>query len=154
MCEPVVHNYSEGTDLEWRQYVDVTIEPDVRVVWDDFTKTPEDGEGGEEAAMKMCRRSGRRLGEAKRVGKRSNSSAGFHRHGHTRRTPPPSAAGKRKANLQTFTSTERVGLAFPVGLARLPGLQRNARGRRKLASRRPSARGRGVVEVGELVNCA
>jgi len=41
-------------DLEWRQYVDVTIEPDVTpFVWDDFTKTPEMVRAGEEAAMKM-----------------------------------------------------------------------------------------------------
>ena len=40
-------------DLEWRQYVDVTIEPDVTpFVWDDFTKTPEMVRAGEEAAMK------------------------------------------------------------------------------------------------------
>jgi NTE family protein len=40
-------------DLEWRQYVDVTIEPDVTpFVWDDFTKTPEMVRTGEEAAMK------------------------------------------------------------------------------------------------------
>jgi NTE family protein len=41
-------------DLEWRQYVDVTIEPDVTpFVWDDFTKTPEMVRAGEEAAMKV-----------------------------------------------------------------------------------------------------
>jgi NTE family protein len=41
-------------DLEWRQYVDVIIEPDVTpYVWDDFTKTPEMVRAGEEAAMKM-----------------------------------------------------------------------------------------------------
>src|SRR5713101_704356 len=41
-------------DLEWRQYVDVTIEPDVTpFLWDDFTKTPEMVRAGEEAAMKM-----------------------------------------------------------------------------------------------------
>ncbi|HXH68176.1 MAG TPA: hypothetical protein VNI81_13315, partial [Candidatus Limnocylindrales bacterium] len=40
-------------DLEWRQYVDVTIEPDVTpFVWDDFTKTPEMVLAGEAAAMK------------------------------------------------------------------------------------------------------
>jgi len=40
-------------DLEWRQYVDVTIEPDVTpFLWDDFTKTPERVRAGEEAAMK------------------------------------------------------------------------------------------------------
>src|SRR5712664_4646238 len=40
-------------DLEWRQYVDVTIEPDVTpFLWDDFTKTPEMVRAGEEAAMK------------------------------------------------------------------------------------------------------
>jgi NTE family protein len=40
-------------DLEWRQYVDVTIEPDVTpFVWDDFTKTPEMVLAGETAAMK------------------------------------------------------------------------------------------------------
>jgi NTE family protein len=40
-------------DLEWRQHVDVIIEPDVtRFVWDDFTKTPEMVRAGEEAAMK------------------------------------------------------------------------------------------------------
>ena len=40
-------------DLEWRQYVDVTIEPDVTpFVWDDFTKTPEMVRAGEAAAMK------------------------------------------------------------------------------------------------------
>jgi NTE family protein len=41
-------------DLEWRQYVDVIIEPDVTpYVWDDFTKTPEMVRAGEEAAMKV-----------------------------------------------------------------------------------------------------
>jgi NTE family protein len=40
-------------DLEWRQYADVIIEPDVTpFVWDDFTKTPEMVRAGEEAAMK------------------------------------------------------------------------------------------------------
>jgi len=40
-------------DLEWRQHVDVIIEPDVtRFVWDDFTKTPEMVRAGEEAALK------------------------------------------------------------------------------------------------------
>ena len=40
-------------DLEWRQYVDVVIEPDVRpFVWDDFSKTHEMVRAGEEAAMK------------------------------------------------------------------------------------------------------
>jgi NTE family protein len=40
-------------DLEWRQHVDVILEPDVtRFVWDDFTKTPEMVRAGEEAAMK------------------------------------------------------------------------------------------------------
>jgi NTE family protein len=40
-------------DLEWRQYVDVIIEPDVTpFVWDDFTKTPERVRAGEAAAMK------------------------------------------------------------------------------------------------------
>ena len=40
-------------DLEWRQYVDVTIEPDVTpFVWDDFTKTPEMVLAGEAAAIK------------------------------------------------------------------------------------------------------
>jgi NTE family protein len=41
-------------DLEWRQYVDVIIEPDVTpFVWDDFTKTPEMVRAGEAAAIKM-----------------------------------------------------------------------------------------------------
>jgi NTE family protein len=41
-------------DLEWRQYADVIIEPDVTpFVWDDFTKTPEMVLAGEAAAMKM-----------------------------------------------------------------------------------------------------
>jgi NTE family protein len=41
-------------DLEWRQYADVIIEPDVTpFVWDDFTKTREMVRAGEEAAMKM-----------------------------------------------------------------------------------------------------
>ena len=41
-------------DLEWRQYADVIIEPDVTpFVWDDFTKTPEMVRAGEEATMKM-----------------------------------------------------------------------------------------------------
>ena len=40
-------------DLEWRQYADVIIEPDVTpFVWDDFTKTPEMVLAGEAAAMK------------------------------------------------------------------------------------------------------
>jgi NTE family protein len=40
-------------DLEWRQYVDVIIEPDVTpFVWDDFTKTPDMVRAGEAAAMK------------------------------------------------------------------------------------------------------
>lgn len=40
-------------DLEWRQYADVIIEPDVTpFVWDDFTKTPEMVRAGEEATMK------------------------------------------------------------------------------------------------------
>jgi NTE family protein len=40
-------------DLEWRQYVDATIEPDVTpFVWDDFTKTPEMVLAGEAAAIK------------------------------------------------------------------------------------------------------
>ena len=40
-------------DLEWRQYVDVVIEPDVTpFVWDDFSKTNEMIRAGEEAAMK------------------------------------------------------------------------------------------------------
>jgi NTE family protein len=40
-------------DLEWRQYADVIIEPDVTpFVWDDFTKTPEMVRAGEAAAMK------------------------------------------------------------------------------------------------------
>jgi NTE family protein len=40
-------------DLEWRQYVDVIIEPDVTpFVWDDFTKTPGMVRAGEAAAMK------------------------------------------------------------------------------------------------------
>ena len=39
-------------DLEWRQYVDVVIEPDVtRFVWDDFSKTSEMVRLGEEAAI-------------------------------------------------------------------------------------------------------
>jgi len=41
-------------DLEWRQFVDVIIEPDVRpFVWDDFSKTQEMIRAGEEATMKM-----------------------------------------------------------------------------------------------------
>lgn len=41
-------------DLEWRQYVDVIIEPDVTpFVWDDFTKTPEMVRAGEEATLKV-----------------------------------------------------------------------------------------------------
>jgi NTE family protein len=40
-------------DLEWRQYVDVVIEPDVRsFVWDDFSKSGEMIRAGEEAALK------------------------------------------------------------------------------------------------------
>ncbi len=40
-------------DLEWRQYVDVVVEPDVSpFVWDDFSKTREMVRAGEEAAMK------------------------------------------------------------------------------------------------------
>ena len=40
-------------DLEWRQYADVIIEPDVTpFVWDNFTKTPEMVLAGEAAAMK------------------------------------------------------------------------------------------------------
>src|SRR5215472_2705526 len=40
-------------DLEWRQYVDVVIEPDVTsFVWDDFSKTRDMIHAGEEAAMK------------------------------------------------------------------------------------------------------
>src|SRR5215470_2356624 len=40
-------------DLEWRQYVDVVIEPDVTsFVWDDFSKTSDMIRAGEEAAMK------------------------------------------------------------------------------------------------------
>jgi NTE family protein len=40
-------------DLEWRQYADVVLEPDVSpFVWDDFSKTPEMVRAGEEAAMK------------------------------------------------------------------------------------------------------
>jgi NTE family protein len=40
-------------DLEWRQYADVIIEPDVTpFVWDDFTKTPEMVRAGEEATLK------------------------------------------------------------------------------------------------------
>src|SRR5215472_9836266 len=40
-------------DLEWRQYVDVVIEPDVTsFVWDDFSKTGEMIRAGEEAALK------------------------------------------------------------------------------------------------------
>jgi len=40
-------------DLEWRQYVDVVIEPDVTsFVWDDFSKTAEMIRAGEEAALK------------------------------------------------------------------------------------------------------
>ena len=39
-------------DLEWRQHVDVIIEPDVTpFVWDDFTKTPELVAAGERAAL-------------------------------------------------------------------------------------------------------
>jgi NTE family protein len=41
-------------DLEWRQYVDVIVEPDVTpFVWDDFSKTHEMVRAGEEAAMKV-----------------------------------------------------------------------------------------------------
>jgi len=41
-------------DLEWRQYVDVIIEPDVTsFVWDDFSKTHEMVRTGEAAAMKV-----------------------------------------------------------------------------------------------------
>lgn len=41
-------------DLEWRQYVDVIIEPDVTpFVWDDFSKTPEMVRAGEEATLKV-----------------------------------------------------------------------------------------------------
>lgn len=40
-------------DLEWRQHVDVIIEPDVTpFLWDDFTKTGEMIRAGEEAALK------------------------------------------------------------------------------------------------------
>jgi NTE family protein len=40
-------------DLEWRQYADVIIEPDVTpFVWDDFTKTPDMVRAGEEATLK------------------------------------------------------------------------------------------------------
>jgi len=40
-------------DLEWRQYVDVVIEPDVTAfVWDDFSKTGEMIRAGEEATLK------------------------------------------------------------------------------------------------------
>jgi NTE family protein len=40
-------------DLEWRQHVDVIIEPDVTpFVWDDFSKTGEMVRAGEEAALK------------------------------------------------------------------------------------------------------
>jgi NTE family protein len=40
-------------DLEWRQYVDVVIEPDVTsFVWDDFSKTGEMIRAGEESALK------------------------------------------------------------------------------------------------------
>lgn len=40
-------------DLEWRQYADVVIEPDVSTfVWDDFSKTHDMVRAGEEAAMK------------------------------------------------------------------------------------------------------
>jgi NTE family protein len=40
-------------DLEWRQHVDVIIEPDVTpFVWDDFSKTAEMVRAGEEAALK------------------------------------------------------------------------------------------------------
>ena len=41
-------------DLEWRQFVDVIIEPDVTpFLWDDFSKTHEMIRAGEEATMKM-----------------------------------------------------------------------------------------------------
>src|SRR5262249_28567805 len=41
-------------DLEWRQFVDVIIDPDVTpFVWDDFSKTHEMIRTGVEAAMKM-----------------------------------------------------------------------------------------------------
>ena len=41
-------------DLEWRQYVDVIIEPDVTpFVWDDFSKTHEMVRAGEAAAIKV-----------------------------------------------------------------------------------------------------
>jgi NTE family protein len=41
-------------DLEWRQFVDVIIEPDVTpFVWDDFSKTHEMIRAGEEATIKM-----------------------------------------------------------------------------------------------------
>jgi len=41
-------------DLEWRQYVDVIIEPDVTpYLWDDFSKTHEMVRAGEAAAMKL-----------------------------------------------------------------------------------------------------
>ncbi len=57
-------------DLEWRQYVDVTIEPDVTpFLWDDFTKTPEMVRAGEEAAMKMLPEIRAAIeGKTKRVG--------------------------------------------------------------------------------------
>ena len=41
-------------DLEWRQYVDVIVEPDVTAfVWDDFSKTHEMVRAGEAAAIKV-----------------------------------------------------------------------------------------------------
>jgi len=41
-------------DLEWRQYADVVIEPDVTsFVWDDFSKTGEMIRAGEEATLKV-----------------------------------------------------------------------------------------------------
>ena len=41
-------------DLEWRQYVDVIVEPDVTpFVWDDFSKTHEMIRAGEEATIKV-----------------------------------------------------------------------------------------------------
>jgi NTE family protein len=41
-------------DLEWRQYVDVIVEPDVTpFVWDDFSKTHEMVHAGEAAAIKV-----------------------------------------------------------------------------------------------------
>ena len=41
-------------DIEWRQQADLIIEPEVRsFVWDDFSKTPELVQAGEEAAVKV-----------------------------------------------------------------------------------------------------